>query len=334
MKVVDPLFGAARGRRASSRRPGTSPASSPATDLEVGVHKAPANRRIEWAVDASVSVGDEEHAHPERERDQRAARRPVGAGCACRAHGPSRATPDWRFVNVRRLISMIEKALESALQWAVFEPNDVFTRARATMSVTIFLARSARARACSRAPRPRSRSRSSATSTTTRTRSATSAGSSIEISVAPSKPFEFVVLRVGRVRDALEVTDAADGFSISGTGGADGARRAVPESHRDPVGSAAQLQLPRHDRRHVELRFDGDVGRDVARRRRVARRVLRVQRPPDGDAGRQAARGRPQQHRAPLPDPDDVAEHHAEARRVAHLARAGGTGCTTSATGR
>ena len=29
----------------------------------------------------------------------------------------------------------------------------------------------------------------------------------IEIGVAPSKPFEFVLLRVGRVRDALEVVD-------------------------------------------------------------------------------------------------------------------------------
>ena len=156
----------------------------------------------------------------------------------------------------------------------------------------------------------------------------------IEISVAPSKPFEFVVLRVGRVRDALEVTDAADAFSASGPEDYDGARRAVPESHRDPAGSAAQPQLPRHDRRHVELRLDGAVGRDVARRRRAARRVLRVQRPPDADAGREAARGRSQQHRAPVPDPDDVAEHHAQARRVADLARAAGTGSTTSATGR
>ena len=31
--------------------------------------------------------------------------------------------PDWRFVPVRRLMAMIEKALEIALQWAVFEPN-------------------------------------------------------------------------------------------------------------------------------------------------------------------------------------------------------------------
>ena len=47
--------------------------------------------------------------------------------------------PDWRFVNVRRLMSMIEKALGIALQWAVFEPNGFLTRARATMSVTFFL---------------------------------------------------------------------------------------------------------------------------------------------------------------------------------------------------
>mgnify|MGYP001109753854 CR=1 FL=1 len=47
--------------------------------------------------------------------------------------------PDRRFVNVRRLMSMIEKALDIALQWVVFEPNDVFTRARVSLSVSNFL---------------------------------------------------------------------------------------------------------------------------------------------------------------------------------------------------
>ena len=31
---------------------------------------------------------------------------------------------DWRYINVRRLISYIEKSIELGSQWVVFEPND------------------------------------------------------------------------------------------------------------------------------------------------------------------------------------------------------------------
>ena len=165
-------------------------------------------------MDASVSVGDEEHGILNRTGSTHCA---VG-GRGLRVQGARTVSSDtdWRFVNVRRLISMIEKALESALQWAVFEPNGVFTRARATMSVTIFLlglhergmlAGATPGGVVRRQVRPRQQPGRGA-----RPRSPRSSRSS----VAPSKPFEFVVLRVGRVRDALEVTDAADAFSISG----------------------------------------------------------------------------------------------------------------------
>ena len=39
-----------------------------------------------------------------------------------------------------------------------------------------------------------------------------------EICVAPSKPFEFVLLRVGRVGDTLEVTEATDSYSVAEVG--------------------------------------------------------------------------------------------------------------------
>ena len=47
--------------------------------------------------------------------------------------------PDWRFVNVRRLMMMIEKAIDVATQWAVFEPNDVSTRTKIHLVLTSFL---------------------------------------------------------------------------------------------------------------------------------------------------------------------------------------------------
>ena len=45
---------------------------------------------------------------------------------------------DWRFVNVRRLMMMIEKAVEVAIQWAVFEPNRRLTRAKINLAVDKF----------------------------------------------------------------------------------------------------------------------------------------------------------------------------------------------------
>ncbi len=48
---------------------------------------------------------------------------------------------DWRFVNVRRLMMMIEKAIDVATQWAVFEPNDVSPAPSCNLTLTSFLLR-------------------------------------------------------------------------------------------------------------------------------------------------------------------------------------------------
>jgi phage tail sheath protein FI len=178
-----------------------------ATDLAVGVHKAPANTRVAWAVDASIALDDEEHGIL-NELGINALRTTGGRGLRAMGARTVSSDPDWRFINVRRLISMIEKALEIALQWVVFEPNEAFTRARATMSITIFLLGLHEAGMLAGATPdesfvvqcdldnnpPAERDLGHLV---------------VEIGVAPSRPFEFVVLRVGRVRDALEVTDAA-----------------------------------------------------------------------------------------------------------------------------
>jgi hypothetical protein len=184
------------------------------TDLAIGVHKAPANRRIEWAVDTSAPIDDERHGLLNA-AGINAMLTTGGRGLRVQGARTVSSDPDWRFVNVRRLISMIEKALESALQWSVFEPNEALTRARATMSITIFLLGLHEAGMLAggtpdesfvvkcdldnNPPAERDLGRLI-----------------VEIGVAPSKPFEFVVLRVGRVRGALEVTDSTDSFSVGG----------------------------------------------------------------------------------------------------------------------
>ena len=46
---------------------------------------------------------------------------------------------EWRYINVRRLMSYIEKSVELGTQWAVFEPNDEDLWARVTRSISNFL---------------------------------------------------------------------------------------------------------------------------------------------------------------------------------------------------
>jgi len=185
------------------------------TDLDSGCHHAPANRRIDWALAPSVTLGDEHHAVL-NVAGVNVARTAGGRGLRLLGARTTSSDPDWRFVNVRRLMSMIEKALGIALQWAVFEPNGFLTRARATMSATFFLDSLHEAGMLAGATAEESFFvRCDLDNNPAAQRELGQLV--IEIGVAPSQPFEFVVLRVGRVRDSLEVTEAGT-LSATGTG--------------------------------------------------------------------------------------------------------------------
>jgi phage tail sheath protein FI len=49
--------------------------------------------------------------------------------------------PDWKYVNVRRLVIFLEESIEEATKWVVLEPNDEPTWARVRRSVSNFLTR-------------------------------------------------------------------------------------------------------------------------------------------------------------------------------------------------
>lgn len=187
-----------------------------ATDLETGCHHAPANRRIDWALGPSVLVNDEQHAVL-NVAGVNVTRTVGGRGLRLLGARTTSSDPDWRFVNVRRLVSMIEKALEIALQWAVFEPNGFLSRARATMSATIFLDALHEAGMLAGATAEESFFvRCDLDNNPAEQRDLGQLV--IEIGVAPARPFEFVVLRVGRVHDSLEVRDLGSWLGATGTG--------------------------------------------------------------------------------------------------------------------
>jgi hypothetical protein len=91
-------------------------------DRERGIHKAPANELLEEVVglDRTLSLelqGLLTHEHVNCLR--------AFPGRGIRVWGARTLSSDeaWRYVNVRRLVTMIERSIEEGTQWAVFEDN-------------------------------------------------------------------------------------------------------------------------------------------------------------------------------------------------------------------
>jgi len=169
-------------------------------DDQRGVYKAPANEIIGGAIDLEIIVNkaEQEILNPEPNninvnRDFRHAGRGLrvwGARCIT-------SDPDWKYINVRRLFIFIEKSIEQGTQWAVFEPNDYKLWARISQSVSAFLTRVWRDGAlmgqkaeeayfvkCDR---------------TTMTQDDIDNGRLIMlVGIAPVKPAEFVIIRIGQ----------------------------------------------------------------------------------------------------------------------------------------
>lgn len=214
LKTSDPIGGAGAIRLLPAS--GHVAGIVAATDLEHGVHRAPANRRIDWALGPSAAASEERHAVLNH-AGVNVARSAGGRGLRLLGARTMSSDPDWVFINVRRLVSMIEKALGIALQWAVFEPNGFLTRARATMTATFFLDTLHEAGMLAGATAEESFFvRCDLNNNPPEQRDV--GHLLMEIGIAPAQPFEFVVLRVGRVHDSIQVRGASTSLGASGTG--------------------------------------------------------------------------------------------------------------------
>ncbi len=169
------------------------------TDIERGVHKAPANEVVRGVTGLQRLLNKEQHdilnPYPVNInviRDFRSNNRGI------RVYGGRVITSDsdWKYVNVRRLLIFIEASIDRGLQWVVFEPNAEPLWARVRRSVSNFLTQVWRNGAlegtrveeaffvkCDR---------------TTMTQTDIDQGRLIcLVGVAPVKPAEFVIVRIG-----------------------------------------------------------------------------------------------------------------------------------------
>lgn len=169
-------------------------------DDQRGVFKAPANEILGGATDLEIIVNkaEQEILNPEPNninvnRDFRHAGRGLrvwGARCIT-------SDPDWKYINVRRLFIFIEKSIEQGTQWAVFEPNDFRLWARISQSVSAFLTRVWRDGALM-GQKPEQAFFVKCDSTTMTQDDIDNGRLIMLVGIAPVKPAEFVIIRIGQ----------------------------------------------------------------------------------------------------------------------------------------
>ncbi|HKE47460.1 MAG TPA: phage tail sheath C-terminal domain-containing protein, partial [Rhodanobacteraceae bacterium] len=182
-------------------------------DTERGVHKAPANEIIRGlysdpndptaGLQFNITKGQQDILNP---RGVNVLRYFPGRGNLVWGARTCSLDPDWKYVNVRRLFIFAEESIDEATQWVVFEPNDEPTWARVRRSVSDFLTRlwmdgMLQGRSAAEAYFVRC-------DRTTMTQADIDNGKLIMlIGIAPVKPAEFVIFRIGQWTGGSEVSE-------------------------------------------------------------------------------------------------------------------------------
>lgn len=175
------------------------------TDLNSGVHRAPANAVLQNVKALTHDVNDAVQG----------LLNPAGINCirslpgrGLRVYGARTVTSDseWRYLNVRRLLLMIEKAVESGHQWAVFEANDHILRQALTFSLGSFLNVLWR-RGALAGNTPEAAYRVQCSENNNPPEVIDNGRLIVDVAVAPAIPFEFIKFRLGRTVEAVEVTE-------------------------------------------------------------------------------------------------------------------------------
>jgi hypothetical protein len=165
-------------------------------DTERGVHKAPANEVIRGVISLPINLTSSEQSvlNPNGVNCLR-----VFAGRGIRIWGARTLSSDasWRYLNVRRLFNYVEKSIERGTQWAVFEPNDMMLWSKMRRDITAFLKTVWRDGALfGDTPEQAFFVKCDAENNPQETRDLGQL--IIDIGIAPVKPAEFVIFRIGQ----------------------------------------------------------------------------------------------------------------------------------------
>ncbi len=178
------------------------------TDVTRGVHKAPANEVVRGALGLVRNVTREEQAELNSSGVNCIRYFPRAGIRVWGARTVADAASEWRYLNVRRLFNFVEESIAQGTGWTVFEPNDPTLWKSIRRDVSAFLVRLWRDGALmGRTPEEAFYVQCDEQ---TNTPESIDAGQVIaEIGLAPVKPAEFIVFRIGQHAGGVEVKEEA-----------------------------------------------------------------------------------------------------------------------------
>ena len=168
------------------------------SDIERGVHKAPANEVIRGIADLEFKLTKEEQdiLNP-RNIDVLRNFRENNRGLRVWGARTLSSDPDWKYINVRRLFIFVEHSIDNGTQWVVFEPNSEPLWERVRGSVSSFLNQVWRDGALM--GKTREEAYFVKVDRTTMTQNDIDNGRLVVlVGIAPVKPAEFVIFRIGQ----------------------------------------------------------------------------------------------------------------------------------------
>lgn len=190
-------------------------------DLNIGVHKPPANEALEGVLDTGDGYAGLLWAAPERFGDAPGVIDDIAHGELNDHHiNVIRAYPGrgvrvmgartlsselfWRYINVRRLLTMIEEALDERTQWIVFEPHNTDLRSEVTRVVRGLLD-DLWQRGMLDGATPEEAYSIACDDGTNQPEDVELGRVICEITLRPPWPAEFVIVRLGRVADRVGI---------------------------------------------------------------------------------------------------------------------------------
>ncbi|WMW25094.1 phage tail sheath family protein [Methanolobus sediminis] len=175
------------------------------SDVERGVHKAPANEVVRGVqeVQFALTKGEQDILNP---RGVNCIRVFPGRGIRLWGARTTSSDPMWKYVNVRRLFLYIEESIEEGTQWAVFEPNNERLWARVKQTITQFLTTVWRDGALM-GTTPNEAFFVKCDRTTMTQDDIDNGRLIVKIGIAPVKPAEFVIFRIAQWAGGSSATE-------------------------------------------------------------------------------------------------------------------------------
>ena len=164
-------------------------------DVQRGVWKAPANEVVRGAIgfESAVTTPQQDVCNP---LGINCLRSFAGRGNLVWGARTLSSDPAWKYVNVRRQVDWIERSIEAGLAWTVFEPNGEPLWAHVRQAVGNFLQVHWRAGAL-QGEKPEQAYYVHCDRTTMTQNDLDNGRLVVMIGVAPTRPAEFINLRIG-----------------------------------------------------------------------------------------------------------------------------------------